>query len=430
MAKFDYIMADDFDRAWLNFELDLPLEPGSNGELNPFYVDRPGNPIVGLERKLLREFRISPKYFFSGHKGCGKSTELLRLGVNPAINKKYWIVHFSIKDEADIQNLDFKDILVAIGGRLYRQYRQEKGTLPKKLLEELETWRGTVQNEIKTIISGRTTESEVGAGLDAFFANVSAKIKIEPAVRHELRQVFERNLADLVIVIGKIAKAIQEREKRYPLVLVDDLDKPDLEICREIFYSHRETMLQVDVPIVYTVSSSLFYSSEFHAIRDSAIFLPNVALHERCNRDQESPVGFKTMRDFVYKRMHSRLITEEALNEAIRVSGGLFREMARIMRSAIDSTCASNQEQISIADIDKAEAEIRGDYRRFLTKDQREVLRAVRSHNQYNEPDKIAPLLQLLAVLEYCFESEPWCDIHPALHKLIDEVPEVTFSQA
>jgi hypothetical protein len=28
MPDFEYLVANDFDRAWLNFELDLPLEPG------------------------------------------------------------------------------------------------------------------------------------------------------------------------------------------------------------------------------------------------------------------------------------------------------------------------------------------------------------------------------------------------------------------
>ena len=56
MSNYDYIFARDFDRAWLNFELDLPLMPGSNGAPNPFYVNRPGNPIVELIDALVAPF--------------------------------------------------------------------------------------------------------------------------------------------------------------------------------------------------------------------------------------------------------------------------------------------------------------------------------------------------------------------------------------
>src|SRR5258708_39677628 len=118
MSNFEYIRATDFDRAWLNFELDLPLEPGEAGKSNPFYINRPGNPIAELEDALLAPFYRPPKFFFSGHRGCGKSTELLHLMGNPEIRKKYWPINFSIREEADIIDLDFRDVLLAIfGGR-------------------------------------------------------------------------------------------------------------------------------------------------------------------------------------------------------------------------------------------------------------------------------------------------------------------------
>jgi hypothetical protein len=404
----------------LNFELDLPLQPGPKGETNPFYVDRPGNPTSRLERELLREYSQTPKYFFSGHRGCGKSTELRRLAVNPKILKKYWPIHFTIRDEADINNLDFKDVLFAIGARLYRDYSKAGKKLPEQLIKELNTWRGQVETEVKTNLTGRISEVEIEAGLEAFFANAGLKMKLEPATRNELRQVFERNLSELVDVINKVATAIYAHEKRSPLVLIDDLDKPDLKRSSEIFSDHRETMLQPNVPIVYTVSSPLFYSSEFQAIRDRAIFLPNVKLHEQGQPEARNPEGYRTMQMFVHKRMLPDLITNEALDAAIYTSGGLFREMARVMRSAIDLASAAGRRRIEIEDVQKAEAEIRGEYRRFLTKEQRQLLNDVRQNNRYDEPEKIAPLLQMLAVLEYA-NGEPWCDVHPALLKLLGE---------
>ena len=59
MNSFDYQKATDFDRAWLNFELDLPLKPAANGKTNPFYINRPGNPINELIDASARAF-LSP----------------------------------------------------------------------------------------------------------------------------------------------------------------------------------------------------------------------------------------------------------------------------------------------------------------------------------------------------------------------------------
>src|SRR5512133_168288 len=228
MSNFDYIVATDFDRAWLNFELDLPLKPTRDGMPNPFYIDRPSNPIAELTDALLAPFYRPPKFFFSGHRGCGKSTELQHLLSNSEIQKKYWPINFSIREETDIIDLDFRDVLLAIGSRLFREYRKKGGELPDQLLKELNGWKGKVEKEVTTILEGRASSVELGASIDAFFVSAGAKVKLEPATRVELRQVLETDITGLISIINHIATAIYSRAHRIPLILIDDMDKPDL----------------------------------------------------------------------------------------------------------------------------------------------------------------------------------------------------------
>lgn len=416
---FDYVVAQDFERAWLNFELDLPLEPSTDGKPNPFYVERPHNPVAELEDALLAPFYRPPKFFFSGHRGCGKSTELLRLAARPEINKKYWPIHFSIRDEADINDLDFRDILLAVGGRMYRDYRAKGGKLPQQLVKELDAWRGDIQTEVKTVLAGRG-EVELDAGVEAFFANAGLKVKLEPATRSELRQVFERNITGLIKVINDIAIAIQAREKRLPLVLIDDLDKPDQKLAEEIFKARREIMLQPTCAIVYTVSSALFYSKEFEAIRDRAIFLPNVKLHPHGRPDERDKEGYATLRWFIHRRMAADLATPEAVEMAIGNSGGVFRELARVMRSAIGRARRRHADRIEPEDVDWAATEIRNEYRRILDEGDLAFLRDVHRHNRLEAHERLGSMLQILALLEYR-NAENWCDIHPALEALVEE---------
>ena len=204
-------------------------------------------------------------------------------------------------------------------------------------------------------------------------------------------------------------------------MLIDDLDKPDLGRSREIFYDHRETMTQPNVPIVYTIASPLFYQPEIRDLLGIPIFLPNVKLHERGQTDLLSD-GYHTLRMFVRKRMEPTLITDDALDAAIRTIGGIFRELCRVMRSAIGYAKQARRPQPRIEpdDVRKAEAEIRAYYWRFLSQDDRRILRGIRRYNQYNMPDQVAPLLQSLAAVEYA-DGEPWCDVHPVLYSLLDE---------
>lgn len=419
MIKINYIQAQDFDRAWLNFELDLPLKPLKDGQPNPFYINRPGNPIAELTDGLLAPFYRPPKFFFSGHKGCGKSTELLHLLSNPEIHKKFWPINFSIREEADIIDIDYRDILIAIGGRLYREYIKKGGKLPDKLLDEINSWKGRVEKQVSTILDGRVSGYEVSASIDAFFANAGLKMRLEPATRVELRQVLETDITGLIAIINHISATIYNKENRIPLILIDDMDKPDLENARAIFHDRREIMMQPHCAIVYTVSSALFYSKEFDAIRDQALFLPNIYLHPPMAPDEKHEEGYRNLREFVHLRMNSNLIDPLALEEAVSYSGGVFRELARIVRTAIGRARRRTATRLDPSDIEWATTEIRNEYRRILDREDIKLLKKVNTDNRLEYTDRLRALLQVLAVLEYR-DKENWCDVHPVLKRLLD----------
>lgn len=418
MSNFEYLKATEFDRAWLNFELDLPLKPAPGGKANPFYINRPGNPINELIDALLAPFYRPPKFFFSGHRGCGKSTELLHLLSNSDIQKKYWPINFSIREETDIIDLDFRDVLLAIGSRLFLEYRKQGGELPDQLLKELNGWQGKVEQQISTILKGRVSDYEIGASIAAFFVNAGLKMKLEPATRIELRQIVEKDITGLIAIINHIAAAIYKQEHRIPLILIDDMDKPDLDRARAIFHDHREIMLQPNCAIVYTVSSALFYSKEFDAIRDQALFLPNINLRTANDSMQHLQEGYRILEKFVTVRMDAKLIQPAALNQAITYSGGVFREQARIIRTAIGRARRRKIAQIEVDDVEWAANEIRNEYRRILDKDDLKLLKIVHDSKRLEYSDRLRALLQVLALLEYR-DEENWCDVHPVLRKML-----------
>jgi hypothetical protein len=179
-------------------------------------------------------------------------------------------------------------------------------------------------------------------------------------------------------------------------------------------------MMQPNCAIVYTVSSALFYSKEFDAIRDQSIFLPNIKLHRRAHIEDHCLEGYETLRKCAQARMDLGLIDQDALEEAITFSGGVFREMARIMRSGIGRARRRKATRVERTDIEWAVTEIRNEYRRILDKEDMEILKKIHQDNRLEYDNRFKPLLQLLAVLEYR-NGENWCDIHPALRRLVNE---------
>jgi hypothetical protein len=118
--------------------------------------------------------------------------------------------------------------------------------------------------------------------------------------------------------------------------------------------------------------------------------------------------------------MNLNLIEQNATELAITYSGGVFRELARILRTAIGNTRRKKGGKIVVDDIEWAANEIRNEYRRILDREDLKFLKKIKDSKHLEYHERLRPLLQLLAVLEYR-DEENWCDVHPVLRKMLDE---------
>ncbi len=419
--KPEYILAEDFNRARYNFDIKLPLKPLDNNTPNPFYVARKDNAVAKLEEQLLDSFIDPPTLYFSGHRGCGKSTELRRLALNPDIQKKYWVVHFTIRDVADINDLDYRDVLLAIGSQMYQQYQEDGHKMPEQLLIELNSWYGTLIEEITTSKS-RIRGFEIEGGIDALLAKAGLKMKLEPKTRIEVRQLLEKDITGLINVINEISLVIQTKMQKWPLILIDDLDKQtNLTRAKDIFIEKVGQMQQPNCAIVYTVSSALFYSTSFGS--DTHAFLPNIKLYNRLSPDVIDEAGYTFMRQYIRRRVSEKLIATEVADRIIHYSGGVFRELARLMRIAFFLARRRGDGQVIMEDAEGAATEARNAYRRGLDATHLLYLRSVRQFNNLHKSEQLGELLQSLALLEYR-NGDIWLDVHPVLNKLLDDLTD------
>lgn len=408
------VRAQTLEEAWGRFDPQTPLPVGS-----PFYVAREDNPLGRLERGLILALGKPPKYFFAGHRGCGKSTELNRLVDSEKIKKRYWPVKFSVKDTSDFNDLSYIDVLLAMSAQIYHQYAEAGQRLDDDLLTELEQWKGSTIEQLQA--KGAVFESGAGFDIGKFLLSALLKVKTEHTTRQTIRQVIEPRLTELIEIINLMSAEIQAQTGRQVLVVVEDMDKPPLTVARSLFADSFVNLTQPICAIVYTVPMSIYFDPTYTYIREGNYFLPSVKLHQKGQRSEWRDAGLKTMRHFVLARMADALIDETALTEAAKMSGGLFREMAHLMQKAIDHALARDGARITKEDVTRAVAQIRSDFRRQLDDEAYRLLLDVRKSNEMRHPDKLAPLFHNLAVLEY-LNDESWCDVHSALHPLLDEI--------
>jgi len=275
------------------------------------------------------------------------------------------------------------------------QYIDAGKELEPELLKELESWGRSIELEQEKTKSAGVS---MKGGISAFFLSVQAKIKSEHTTRKIIREQIEPKLSELIDKINLIIADIEGKEKKNVLVIIDDLDKPSLEQAKEIFYNNYTAITQPACYIVYTVPISIFFGPE---IRESKFFLPNIKLHTKNDRNGIDKDGYELMRTFVYRRMKEELIEPKALDFAIKMSGGVFREGARIMQIAADSAIENERGRILKEDVERAEREIRSDFKRILESDDYNALNEISKSNDIRGIERIGHLLHNLSVLEY-----------------------------
>ena len=410
------MLAKDLDQAYINFDPTRPLR-----SVSKFYVKRKRNPLDVMKRSLMRENVDPPKFLFSGHRGSGKSTELNRLVAYSDMQEKYFIVYYSVREVLDVAGLEYTDLLFSIGAQIFIEAANRKVELRKKLLDELSKWRSVIEEETE-----RGRKVGVEAGLDVpltdFFSNGQLKLKLEYESRKKMRSKIESRLSELINIINLIIAEVELNSSKKVLVAIEDLDKPDLKVAEELFCRRQSSLIQPRCAIIYTIPIALLYSSQARQVTQNfskSYVLPNISITKHKDRRCPNEQGQATMREFAAKRMSLELINKDALGHAITISGGVFREMARIIRDAADNAIARGEKKIGKRDVEEAESEIRNEFRRMLQTKDYEQLRKIYQTRELRGSEIFADLMHNLSILEYQ-NDKAWCDVHPAIIPLIE----------
>ena len=409
-------IAEDLEHTWANFDPYTPLPAGSK-----FYVSRPGEPLAHLKRALQmgQKFGQVRKYFFSGHRGSGKSTEMNRLAADPDIRQQYVVIHYSIRDYADVNDLNQMDVLFTLGAQMFVQYTDPegayKGTLKKELLKVLEGLHGRITEKVRISNKEGLVESE--AGFNAYFLKALLKIKQEEVSRKEIRQILEPASTEWLAQINLIAATISAQEQKQVLVIIDDLDKPNLATAQALFHQHIGLLQQPAFPIVYTVPISIFYTHEFVTISEGRQFLPSIKLFTQHQR-QPIPDNFSLMRQMVSARMSRTLVADDALDYMVAQSGGVLRDLTRMVQLAAMEALLANRPRIELADARRARMEIRNEFRRMLSQQDLDWLAKLYAGETVPAEAK-APLLFISAAIEYV-NDQTWEDVHPIVQSLLN----------
>ena len=423
-------MEDLLDEMYNNFA-PTPLQPG-----DPRYVDcrsvRGDEDVVKDLGRTVRRSQAFTYQLYSGHRGSGKTTELLRLKKDLE-DRGHKVVYFAADEEdLSVQDAQYTDILLACTRHLLQELKNADS---KPILSWLQDRLQDLQDVMLTEIKIDQLNLEVGL---QEFAKLTAAVRTEPRQRQKIRERVEPHTETLIEALNAF---IADGKKRLPektklLVIADNLDRI-VPIFRdngrsnyeEIFLDRNEQLKALDCHIVYTVPIPFIYSRWSTELKDNygiPQVLPSIMVRQKNNDPDDK--GLNILRNMIELRIPEHLRTvlvpevfesEQVLQELCLMSGGYVRDLAQLMQEAINQT---DTLPIGARAVQRAADNLQDVYRRAVEENQWDILREVHQSKKIKNGQIERSLLFSRCLLEYRYfddnrDKQTWYDVHPVLWK-------------
>ncbi|MGC9502214.1 P-loop NTPase fold protein [Baaleninema sp.] len=405
---------------------------------------------------------------FTGHIGCGKSTELLRLAAQLR-KENFHVVYFESSQDLEMGDIDVSDVLLAIARRVSESLEElEKITLqsPKglqgllngaaKLLQtEIDlsaevgipgvgqvsaSTEGTFNAEVGVPGVGQVKADREGVSFVALgLGKITAKAKNSPELRSKLREYLEVRTTSVLDSINQelIEPAIDKLKqvgKQGLVVVIDNLDRVERKPKpwgrtqpAYLFVDRGEQLRQLNCHVIYTLPLSLLYSNDLNQLTNrfgcDPKVLPMVPVRRRDG--SENREGLAKMRQMALVRAFPNLDddsreqqvshlfeTPELLDELCRLSGGHVREFLRLLNDWIRK---DRKLPLSRTGLEAVVRQKRDRMTLAITDDEWELLRQVRQNKKVTGDEGYDILIRSMFVYEYRDGDGSWFDVNPIL---------------
>ena len=304
-------LLESFREAYRNLEL-LPLL--TTTALAKFRVEYGTETIEELEQLVEDSPSGDSKIIFAGHRGCGKSTLLAQFCRQ--IEDRYFVVFFSISDLIEMSDVNHINILFAIAVRLMEAAEEQQVEIKSSTKDQFYQWFAK-----RTRTETEEFKAETSAGFD-LFKIITGKLKADATIREEIKQEFLRKVSDLIARINEIAAVVQNASKKEILVVIDDLDKIDLAVVRQIYEEHIKALFQPNFRIIFTIPISALREVRMASTlttetNNQIITMPVSKLFKQGERRLPNSVPIEKptamLTEMIYKRISRELIEPETV---------------------------------------------------------------------------------------------------------------------
>ena len=383
---------------------------------------------------------------FTGHIGCGKSTELSRLKAE-LLAENFHVVYFESDQDLEMNDVDVGDILLVIARQVSESLEASQVKLPlqrfRAFLQDTTTFLGSdvtgVEVKIPKVAEFGVKEKQGEYSLSAGIAKITTKAKNSPTLRDRLRSYIEPRTKTIIDVINTelIEPAIaqlQHQGKRGLVVIVDNLDR--VEIVPKswgrpqpeyLFVDRGEQLRQLNCHVIYTMPLGLRFCNDIVRLTNrfgvEPKVLPMVPVTQR--NGKECQEGMERLRAMVMARAFPKLASaqrlqkipqvfdaRETLDKLCYISGGHVRELLAMLR---DWIMVEAKLPLSRAGLEQVIRSRCNKIRLAIDEEEWKLLRQVHQNQEVSGDDHYRVLVRSLFVYEYSDAQGSWFTVNPIL---------------
>jgi ABC-type phosphate transport system ATPase subunit len=411
-------------------------EPLMGADIDKYYVDlssvRSTETVQNITTKLAF---LEPQEFctilFTGHRGCGKSTELKR--IERKLNSKYYIIYLEADIELDINDTEYTDLYLLIIKKVADELYKIGAKFDKKLLTSFESWFKEITNETeKSVEDSISLQVETEAGfkipfISKLLAKLLAQIKGSQRQKQTIRQTLQKDIsrlqADINLLLSDALNKLKQQAPQYEkgfLIILDNLDRIPPNVGNHLFFDYAAQLQGLHTTIIYTVPISAVYSDKnLSKTFGSPNIMPMVNLYEhnlfQCDLEYKQD-KLEVFARLIEKRVNLDAVFEshQQLLDLVKASGGHVRQLMQMTAKSFLTAAGRGHSKVTTEDVTYAIKEEQFNFERITLNEYYSVLAKVCLTKNINK-DEIGQLLLFnLSVLEYNGDNR-WNYINPVL---------------
>ncbi|MDZ8185493.1 MAG: AAA family ATPase [Nostoc sp. ChiSLP02] len=399
------------------------VEPLEGEDIERYYVDLSAvrkTPAIEEVSNIL-DFQNPADFrtiLFTGHRGCGKSTELKR--IQKQWEQQYHVIYLEVNEETDINDARYTDLYLIVIKQVEFELRKLGLKFDTQLLENFESWFKDITKETEesversVSIQGEATLKPEAPFIAKLMVKLLAQIKGSDKQKTTIRQTLEKDLsrlkADINLLLGDAYVKLRRKFPQYKglLIIFDNMDRVPPNIAEHLFFDYAAQLQELDCTIIYTVPISVLCSPKnpLNQFDGSPHIVPMVNIYEferdRCHLNYNQ-TGLEAVASIIGKRVDIDAVFEshQELLDLAKASGGHVRQLMQMIQTACLSASTRKRSKILAEDVIYAVKQQQFSFERFIPDEHYPFLAQVCITKNVSKDDIGQLMLFNTSVLEY-----------------------------